>query len=151
MRLITGLALLLIWFLTLMGFQTPPVKAEIPYQLLKVTKPSDRDSGVGTRLSYFISVQNFLDKSAVENLICGVIEKQKPPQGVELGIQVFQGLETISTLDLVLGGEVYRHDLAIYISGSNYGRLSILRNPEGARLTPIQTYDFDYVQGCPKR
>ena len=102
-------------------------------------------------VGYFISVQNFLDQAAVENLICAVIEKEKPPQGVDFGIEVFQGLETITTIDLVLGGEVYKHDLALYNWSPGHGRLSILRDPQGVQLTPVRSYEFDHVHSCPNR
>jgi hypothetical protein len=146
-----GLSLLLIPFMAMAAFQVSSAKAQIPYRLLKVVRPSDPENGANKALHYFISVQNFLDKSAVEGLICEVIEKEKPAQGQEFGIAIYQGLETISTLDLVFGREVDKHDTAIYVWSPGHSWLSILRDPWGMRLTPIKSYEFDHVQSCPNR
>jgi len=145
----TGFSLLLIPFIAMAGFEVSSLKAEIPYRLLNVVKTPD--SGATTRLSYFISVQDFLERSAVEGLICEVIEKEKPAQVPEIGIAIYQGLETISTSALIFDREPYEHDVAIYLWSSNKGRLSILRDLQGVRLAPIKIYAFDHVQSCRNR
>ena len=145
----TVLSLLLIAFTGMAEFQVSSVKAQIPYRLLEADKTPDK--GATKRLSYFISVENFLDKSAVEEVICEVIEKEKPQQVPELKIAIYQGLQTISISALVFGGEPYEHDVAIYVWSPNYSRLSILRDPQGVRLTPIKIYEFDHVQSCANR
>jgi hypothetical protein len=144
-------SLLLIPLIAITGFQVSPAKPEIPYRLLKVVKPPDPDNAAARRIGYFISVQNFLDKPAVESLICAMIEREKPTKGMDFLIAVFQGLETITTIDLVFGGEVYEHDLATYNWSPAHGSLSILRDPKGMRFIPPKIYDFNHVESCPNR
>jgi len=145
----SGFSLLLIPVMAIAGVQVgSPKAAAIPYRLLDVKAPANVSP---ERLSYFVSVQNFLENSTVEELICQVIDKEKPAQGRDIGIAVYQGVERLSFADLVFGGEHNNHDIAIYLWSSGYARLSILRGPHGERLTPIKIYAFDHVTNCPSR
>jgi len=75
----SGFSLLLIPVMAIAGVQVgSPKAAAIPYRLLDVKAPAN----VGPeRLSYFVSVQNFLENSTVEELICQVIDKKNRRRG----------------------------------------------------------------------
>lgn len=129
------------------GVQVPLVK--VPYRLLLVTKTPDTETP--RRINYFVSIEAFVDSSAVERLICDVITNEKPPVVPEIGVGIYQGLERLSTADLVLGLEPKGHDLALYLWSFGKGTLSILRDPQGARLTPFRIYEFDHMKSCTKQ
>src|SRR5262245_36522545 len=97
--------LLLIALATTLCAGVASVEAQaIPqYRLLKVAEPNPGE--IPQRLEYFVSVSKFLDRSAVERLVCMVIEQEKPLPGTAVSIAIYQGLEKISDAELVLGGE----------------------------------------------
>lgn len=138
---------LLLPFIVMAWAQTPVPKAEIPYRILQVTKTP---KGASQRLTFLISVRDFLDQDAVERVVCQLLQKEKPPQVPELGIGIYQGLESISSAALALDREPYEHDIALYLWSFAQSRLSLLRDPQGARLVPIRIYEFDHVKSCPK-
>ena len=140
---------LLIAFATMPGTEIASVRAQTmpEYRLLKVSEPNPGE--IPRRLNYFVSVANFLDRSAVERLICKVIEKEKPSTATNFGIAIYQGLEKISDFELVFGGEPYEHDLALYVSSGGF--LTMMRDLQGRRIRPVITYEFDHSRACPNR
>lgn len=130
--------------ITLFGQQTLVPEYRI---LLVIPTP---DKGVPESLGYSLSVPNFMDRAAIEGLICKFIAQEKPAtRGI--GITFFQGLEKITRGDLVLGTAEYDHEIAFYAwPASKRGFLTIVRDPLGARIRPLQ-YEFDHEKSCSQR
>ena len=129
----------------LLGQQTPVPEYRI---LLVVPTP---DNGVPESLGYLVSVPNFMDRTAIEGLICKFIAQEKPAtRGI--GITFLQGLEKITRADLVLGTVESEYEIAIYAwPSSKRGFLTIVRDSRGAPIRPQQQYEFDHEKACPRK
>jgi hypothetical protein len=151
MQQITLRILLSIGFVALLGSRMTSIGTQVipPYRLLWSGEPNP--GGIPLRLDYFVSVPNFIDRSAVEGVVCKVIKEEKPKQGAEVGIMIFQGLKELSPLSLMFDREPYEHDIAIYAWNSGGGLLTVMRDLQGSRIKPLMTTEFDHSKACSNR
>ncbi len=124
---------------------------EISYRLLD---SSTRQFGKMTTANYTVSVDRFLDRSQIEQLICEVIRDQKPAPSSILGISIFYNLDKA----LVTGGlpslerERLEHIIADYAWNISLpdkrDRLLIWRDAQGKLIDKATFHEFDHTKAC---
>jgi hypothetical protein len=126
------------------------VAEEMPYRLLH----SDwRQFGTTKIANYAISIDRFLDRPQIEQLICQVLQDEKPSSYAILSIVIFYNLEKwipggLPSLDSerrwhYIAGYLWNRDLP-----NRTKQLTVYRDVHGNFLDPPQFYDFDHTKVC---
>jgi hypothetical protein len=121
---------------------------EISYRLLDFNRRQFGDTKIA---NYAISIDRFLDRPQIEQLICQILQKEKPTYFSILSINISYNLAKRIPLPL-LGSEWMEHVIASYqwnIELPNQPLpLMIFRDVQGNFLDPPQFYDFDHTKAC---
>lgn len=129
-----------------------PLTEEISYRLLK----SDRRQ-FGKELSvanYAVSVDCLLDRPQVEQLICRVLQNERPAPFSILSIEIFYKLDkSFAAIGLESQGNKRRqYGLAGYLWNmklpNQQDRLMVYRDVQGNILDPPKFYYFDHTKAC---
>jgi hypothetical protein len=123
---------------------------EISYPLLDL---DIRQIGDAKAVSYSISIDRFLDRPQIEQLICQVLRKEKPAFSSMLSVLIFFGTDHYMPGGLPsLDTERAEHTIAIYNWSIDLPdrpkRLMVRRDGQGNFLDPPQFYDFDHAKAC---
>jgi len=130
-------------FVVLQG--TASLTDDIPYRRLTWRTQGGQGNG-----GYQISVDRFLDRPAIEKLICQVLRKEQYVPSPMLGVSIFYKLEKlVMTLD---GRELDNHTLAYYMWNEKLPnvqvRLWVNRDAQGNVFDVPRAYQFDHTQAC---
>jgi hypothetical protein len=122
---------------------------EIPYRILSAGKAYGSLDIIG----YGVSVDSFLDRQQIEDLICQIIRKEKPPSSEILDVGIFYKLNEIFNpgISRELQSQLIDQYIAAYrwhkgIPGVRK-RLWIYRDSIGNSLGP-KAYAFDHTSAC---
>ena len=115
------------------------------YQMLKANlpRPGDRVKAA----EYFVSVEQPLNRSGVEKLICQILNSEKPPKFDRLDISIFVGLEKFREPEdsdpYQLARYVWNHALPRV-----RGRLVLMKSENNRPLYPWQSSEFEQDRVC---
>jgi hypothetical protein len=123
---------------------------EISYRLLDFNRRQFGDTKIA---NYAISIDRFLDRPQIEQLICQILQKEKPTYFSILSIEISYNLDKrIPPVLPNLDRELMKHLIAGYqwnIELPNDSlQLMIFRDVQGNFLDPPQFYDFDHTKAC---
>ena len=120
---------------------------EISYRLLDFNRRQFGDTKIA---NYAISIDRFLDRPQIEQLICQILQKEKPTYFSILSIEISYKLD--KRVSALLEREWMEHIIAGYHWNIELPdqplRLMIFRDVQGNFLDPTQFYDFDYAKAC---
>ncbi|MBZ5498690.1 MAG: hypothetical protein LAP85_20020 [Acidobacteriia bacterium] len=125
---------------------------KISYRLLDSSR---RQFGDLSAVDYALSVDRFLDRPQIEELICQVLRDQKPAPSSALGISIFYNLDKAFVTGGLPNIEQRRldHAIADYFWNKSLpdkrNRLLIWRDARGNLVKKF--YDFDHTDACKKQ
>src|SRR5262245_33624277 len=115
------------------------------YRVLKANVP-----GPGDRVKaaeYFVTVEQPLNRSGVEKLICQILNSEKPPKFDRVDISIFVGLDKYQTPE-----DSAPYQLARYVWNHTLprvrGRLVLMKSEDNRPLDPWQSSEFEQDRAC---
>ena len=148
MRGISKLVMILLAGTALCGAQ-----AAVPFHLLSST-----DSGTTKNVrefEYNVSVEQYLEASAIKNVVCQLIRKEKPSGYEILSLGIYYKLDRYiaeADRDVADGARHRERRIAQYHwnkdSPKDSRRLVVSKDAKGNSLTEWRYYDFDHAKSC---
>ena len=107
-----------------------------------------------TIINYSVSIDRFLDRSQIGQIICQVIRDKKPASFKILTISIYYGLDKWIPGGPLFEREYREHIVAEYLWNISLpekrDRLLLLRDAQGGLMEPPMFYDFDHTKACKK-
>jgi len=142
-----------LFIILLAGTGLYAAQGAVPFLLL-----SSSDSGTTRNVrefEYNVSVEQYLDPSAIKSVVCQLIRKEKPGGYEILSLGIYYKLDRYiveTDRDVAEGARHRERRIAQYHwnkdSPKDSRRLVVSKDAKGNSLTEWRYYDFDHTKSC---